>query len=78
MKAESQILNSYYGLLDNLTPELKLALIERLSKSLKGEISQKKDKIEFAFGAWKDSRNAEEIIAEIKKNRTFNRKLESF
>lgn len=78
MKAESQILNNYFGILDNLSPELKLAIIERLSKSLKSEISQKKDKMEKAFGAWEDSKNTEEMITEIRNNRTFNRKLESF
>jgi hypothetical protein len=57
MKAESQILNNYYGLLKDLTPEIKLALIEKLSKSLKSEISSKNDKMKIAFGAWEDSKH---------------------
>jgi len=78
MKAESQILNNYYGLLKDLTPEIKLALIEKLSKSLKSEISSKNDKMEIAFGAWEDSKEREEIITEIRNSRTFDRKIEMF
>lgn len=78
MKAESQILNGYWGLLSNLTPKIKLKLIEKLSKSISKDIVDKNDNIEKSFGSWEDERNADEIIKEIKDSRTFNRQIESF
>ncbi|MFC2087581.1 hypothetical protein ACFLSA_05435 [Bacteroidota bacterium] len=78
MKADIQILNNYWGLLSNLTPSLKLKLIERLSKSINKEINTEDDRIEKSFGAWQDSRDADEIISEIRNSRTFNRNIESF
>ena len=78
MKAETQILDGYWGLLNTLTPSLKLKLIERLSKSVNDDISNKNDRFEKSFGAWIDSRDSDEIIAEIRDNRTFNRQIESF
>ena len=71
MKAETQILDGYWGLLNTLTPSLKLKLIERLSKSVIKDISNKNDRFEKSFGAWIDSRDSDEIIAEIRDNRTF-------
>ena len=78
MKAETQILDGYWGLLNTLTPSLKLKLIERLSKSIHKDISNKNDRFEKSFGAWIDSRDSDEIIAEIRDSRTFNRQIESF
>lgn len=78
MKAETQILNGYWGLLNTLTPSLKLKLIEKLSKSINIDISNKKDRFENSYGAWVDSRDSEEIINEIRSSRTFNRQIESF
>ena len=71
MKAETQILDGYWGLLNTLTPSLKLKLIERLSKSVNEDISNKNDRFEKSFGAWIDSRDSNEIITEIRENRTF-------
>ena len=71
MKAETQILDGYWGLLNTLTPSLKLKLIERLSKSVIDDISNKNDRFEKSFGAWIDSRDSNEIITEIRENRTF-------
>ena len=78
MKADSQILDSYFGLLNNLHPSLKLKLIEKLSKSINKDIASKKDRMEKSFGSFQDSRDAEEIISEIRDSRTFNRKIEPF
>jgi len=78
MKTETEILDNYLGLLDNLNPNLKLKLIEKLSKSVKNDISKKTDKMGKAFGTWKDSRDTEKIIAEIRNSRDFSRKIESF
>ena len=78
MKVETQIINGYWGLLSNLTPSLKLRLIERLSKSISKDISTKNERFEKSFGAWIDSRDSEEIIKEIRDSRSFNRQIESF
>ncbi|MGE4287775.1 MAG: hypothetical protein AB7E36_03725 [Salinivirgaceae bacterium] len=78
MKAETQILNGYWGLLDTLTPSLKLKLIEKLSKSINLDIPNNNDRFENSFGSWVDSRDTEVIIAEIRSSRTFNRQIESF
>ena len=78
MKAETQILNGYWGLLNTLTPNLKLKLIERLSKSINKDMSNNNDRFEKSFGAWIDSRDADQIIADIRDSRTFNRQIESF
>ncbi|MBN1769151.1 MAG: hypothetical protein JXR50_03730 [Prolixibacteraceae bacterium] len=78
MKIETQILNSYWGLLSTLNPSLKLKLIEKLSKSISKDMSSKDDRLAKSFGAWVDSRDSDEIINEIKESRTFNRQIESF
>ena len=78
MKAETQIIDGYWGLLSNLNPDLKLKLIERLSKSVHKDLTARTNKFEKSFGAWKDSREAEEIISEIRNSRNFNREIETF
>jgi hypothetical protein len=78
MNAETQILSGYWGLLSNLNPNLKLKLIEKLSKSVSRDIIIKKDRFEESFGAWIDNRDSEEIIKDIRDSRNFNRQIESF
>ncbi|MBP8849738.1 MAG: hypothetical protein KBG80_04195 [Breznakibacter sp.] len=78
MKADTQIIDSYWGLLSNLNPDLKLKLIERLSKSVHKDLTAKKNRFEKSFGAWDDSRESEEIVNDIRNSRTFNREIESF
>ena len=78
MNAETQILSGYWGLLNNLNPNLKLKLIEKLSKSISRDIITKKDRFEESFGAWIDNRDSEEIIKEIRDSRNFNRQIEAF
>jgi hypothetical protein len=78
MKAETQILDGYWGLLSNLNTDLKRKLIERLSKSVRRDLSAQRNNFEKSFGAWNDSRESDEIINEIRNSRTFNREIESF
>ncbi len=65
---------AYSGLMEGLSSSNKRELIENLSKSL--EIEQEvKDKAFFkSFGAFGSKKNADEIVAEIKAERKFNRK----
>ena len=72
MKSETQILSGYWELLSNLTPKLKLKLIEKLSKSVSRDMMTKKDQFEESYGAWIDNRDSEEIIKEIRGSRFFN------
>ena len=78
MNAETQILNGYWRLLRNLSPKLKLRLIEKLSQSIGKDIIKKNDRFEESFGAWVDNRDSEEIIKDIRNSRNFSRQIEPF
>lgn len=68
------LVDSYYVLLKNLSPENKLELIARLSKSMV-TAKQTKDKTWKAlFGSLALDQSADEFIDELKKDRKFNRK----
>ncbi|MFC5269920.1 hypothetical protein [Adhaeribacter terreus] len=77
MKATNiNILDSYLGLLNNLSPDSKLELISRLSQSLKTKPKTKEKSIQELFGAFTSEKSAETIIEEIRQSRTFNRQIE--
>ncbi len=78
MNAETQILNGYWRLLRNLSPKLKLKLIEKLSQSINRDIFKKNDRFEESFGAWVDDRDSENIIKDIQSSRNFSRQIEPF
>lgn len=67
----------YFGFLKNLNSDSKLDLISKLSQSLK-ETEKKPDfSLQSLFGAYQSDETAEEIIAEIRASRVFNRNTES-
>lgn len=73
----ASLIDSYYTLLKSLSPNNKLELIARLSKSMK--TSKKKDKeipLESLYGSWQSDQTADELIAELKAARNFTRKRE--
>ena len=72
------IVEGYIGLLDNLSPDNKLDLISKLTKSVKLDLSKKKSSFMRSFGAFDSSKSAEEIITEIRESRVFDRQTESF
>ncbi len=72
----TKLLENYFGLIRNLSPEIKINLIEKIANTLKGNISSNKTSINDAFGGWKSDKSADEIISEIRENRNFNRKIE--
>ena len=77
MKSEDINLNlvdSYYTLLKSLSPNNKLELISRLSKSLKSKESKKDTSWETLFGSWELDQSTDEFIIELKKDRNFSRK----
>ncbi len=72
------LIEGYLRLLSNLSPNNKLDLISRLTLSVKTDISEKKSSFYEAYGAWESKQSADEIIDEIYKSRTFNRRIEQF
>lgn len=72
------LIDSYLGLLNNLSPDSKLELISKLSDSLKGSKKPTKKSLSDLYGAFVSKESAEEIIANLKSSRTFNRNTEGF
>lgn len=72
----TKIINSYLGLLKNLSPASKLDLISKLTQSVKSDIKSQKSSFKKAFGAWDQDDNADELLDAIRESRLFNRKIE--
>ena len=71
------IADYYFGFLKNLNQDSKLALISKLSESLKEPEIDVETSIQSLFGAYKSEETAEEIIASIRASRVFNRNTET-
>lgn len=70
--------NIYWNMLKDLSMDIKLDLISRLSNSLRNKDQVVQDvhwTADFA-GRWSDCRSAEEIIDDIRKARTVNREVD--
>ncbi len=72
------LIESYFGMLKNLSSENKLKLIEKLSQSIKTSYPQKNNSLKPSTGSFVSEKSAEELINEIKGARTFNRNIEEF
>lgn len=73
--ANINLVDSYFTLLKSLSPNNKLELIARLSKSLKTTTKKKPDTSwEALFGSWELDQSADEFVTELKKDRNFSRK----
>ena len=70
----TNLIDSYYTLLKSLSPDNKLELIARLSKSLKTAKKTKNDSWKSLFGAFVLDQSADEFVEELKRDRTFIRK----
>lgn len=77
-KAQRNILNIYWGLINNLSNKWKLDLIEKLSKSVRENMNPTPNRMELAFGAWEDDRTADELINELTSSRNTDRTIEEF
>lgn len=73
----NKILDKYFGYLKNLDSNAKKHLIIKLAESLEVK-SNKKTELKALFGAWKDDRDSDEIISEIKTSRVNKTPTESF
>jgi len=72
----NKTLDKYFSFLKSLNNDAKKRLIIKLTKSL--ETKKRKDfDPKVLFGAWKDSRDSDEIIMEIKSSRVEKRNMES-
>ena len=71
------IADYYFDFLKNLNNNSKLDLISKLSQSLKESDKNQEAPLQSLFGAYKSDETAEEIIAEIRESRVFNRNNES-
>ena len=76
MKTQASKWEHYWQLLAYLDKDVKKALMDRLARSIQEENAQKHNRMEEAFGAWEGKESANEVIYEIRKSRTFNRKTE--
>ncbi len=72
----TSLIESYFGLIKNLSPEIKLDLIAKLTRTLKGDFVKRKKSLKNAFGTWKSDKSADEIILELRENRNFGRQIE--
>lgn len=72
----NNIIDSYLALIKNLNPKAKLDLISKLTQSLQNDLKQNENLFESAFGAWEGDETADELIADIRDSRTFNRRVE--
>jgi hypothetical protein len=70
----TNLIDSYYLLLKNLSPNNKLELIARLSKSMTTAKKVKDDSWKSLFGALVLDQSVDEFVKGLKKDRKFSRK----
>lgn len=75
---DNKLIEGYLRLFENLSPNNKLELISKLTKSIKMDFSKKESSFSKAFGALDSDLSAEEIIEEIRNSRISTRNIESF
>lgn len=74
----TNLVETYYTLLKSLSPDNKLELIARLSKSMKTTKKTKDDSWKSLFGSWDIDQSADDFVEELKKDRKFSRKSVDF
>jgi hypothetical protein len=72
------LIDSYLGLLENLSPDNKLELISKLSDSLKSSKKQTDRSLDDLCGAFIFDKSSDDLIRELKSGRNFNRKIKAF
>lgn len=77
MEAKNIIADNYFGLIKNLSIDVKLELISRITDSLKNLSVQKNDSWKNLYGAFDSEQSADEMIKDIKESRNTNRQIES-
>jgi hypothetical protein len=69
MNTTVETANRYVKMLSYVNDDVKLLIINKLSESLLDKNKKKRPSIHDSFGAWKDGRSADEIIADIRNSR---------
>lgn len=72
--AKINTINNYYTLLNSLSPNIKIELIARLTKSINLKTTLKDTSWKSLFGAIKFDNSADEFILELKNDRKFSDK----
>lgn len=78
MKRNELVVDSYFNMLKHLSMDDKLDLIARLSKSMQKKRVKENDSIDSLYGSFVSSKSADEIIEELKQDRTKNKERVSF
>jgi hypothetical protein len=68
------LIDSYIGLLKNLSLDSKLELISKLSDSLKGSGKPAGKSLRDLYGAFISKKSADEIITDLRNSRKVNRR----
>lgn len=73
----NRIVDNYFRLMKDWDTDSKKNLILKLTSSIN---LKSKDKFDFSscFGAWEDSRSAEEIVNELRTDRVNHKEIEEF
>lgn len=73
----NRMVDSYFKYMRNWDIDTKKDLIIRLTASIDSNINDKYD-FSSCFGAWDDSRSADEIVNELRADRVNNCEIEEF
>ncbi len=73
----TNFIETYFGLLKNLSRDIKLDIIGKLSKTIKSDLNKQNKSLKNSFGVWQSDKSAEEIIMELRESRNFNRNIEA-
>jgi hypothetical protein len=71
-------LGNYLGLLNGLSRESKIKLVENLNFDINNNIVSETDWIDKLYGSFISDKSAETIISELRSDRRFNRKVIGF
>jgi len=75
---EEDFLDNYLGLINGLSKESKMKLVESLNSDIKNNTIVEKDWIDKLYGSFVSNISAEAMISEIRTNRWFNREIADF
>ena len=73
----NKTLDKYFGFLRRLDNNSKKRLIIKLTESIETE-NKNPFNLKSLYGAWEDSKESDEIIAQIRNSRINNREIEEF
>ena len=75
---DEAFLENYLGLLNGLSRESKIKLVESLTSDIKNNTVSENDWIDKLYGSFVSDIPAEAMISEIRANRRFSREIANF